>query len=285
MPWCWGNAWVKLKGQSGSMRTRDQAETNHLRVRNYSQSRNRNWELGCSWGSVLSRLPPLPHMFHGETVCPRLARLKRDKLQISITPSSVTNTEHLGLSTGGYFCLHLILTLPLCPYNLLSAQFTGQRNLTTMDMAVRADPHCWGGSFQLFYFFTFVVLGWTQARQGLSHGVISSIILYREKNCLCVTFFIYLFFFESVSKSPGTYSVYQAGLNLRDLTATASPVLVLKACTFTIKKKKKSCLYVSMEARGSPGAEVPAAWCGCWEPDTAFLADSSPILLTADPPL
>lgn len=133
--------------------------------------------------------PTLPHMFHGETVCPRLARLKRDKLQISITPSSVTNTEHLGLSTGGYFCLHLILTLPLCPYNLLS---------------VRADPQCWGGSFQLFCFFTFVVLGWTQARQGLSHGVISSIILYREKNCLWVTFFIlfYFIFLKQCLKKP-----------------------------------------------------------------------------------
>lgn len=165
--------------------------------------------------------------------CLRLARLKRDKLQISITPSFVTNTEHLGLSTGGYFCLHLILTLPLCPYNLLSAQLTGGRNLTTKDMAVRADPYCWGGSFQPFCFFTFVVLGWTQARQGLSRGAISSIIVYREKNCLCAT----LLFFETVSqKALELNSVHQAGLNLRDLTASASPVLVLKTCTFFIFK-------------------------------------------------
>lgn len=205
MPWCWGNAWVRLKGQSGSTRTRDQPETNHLRVRNYSQSRNRNW--AGSWGSVLSRLPPLPHMFHGETVCLRLARLKRDKLQISITPSSVTNTEHLGLSTGGYFCLHLILTLPLCPYNLLSSQLTGGRDLTTKDMAVRADPHCGGGSFQPFCFFTFVALDWTQARQGLSHGAISSIILYREKNCLCVTL-LFFFFLRQCLKKPWNLTLY-----------------------------------------------------------------------------
>lgn len=85
--------------------------------------------------------------------------------------------------------------------------------------------------------------------------------MYREKNCLCAT----LLFFETVSqKALELNSVHQAGLNLRDLTASASPVLVLKTCTFFIFKDNynfffKLCLYVSMEGRESPGAEVPAA--------------------------
>lgn len=97
----------------------------------------RNW--ARSRGSVLSRLPPLPHMFHGETVCLRLARLGRDKLQSSITPSSVTQTEHLGFSTGCYFSLISPLPQPH-PYNLLL--LPAGRNLSTKGMAGKAGLGC-----------------------------------------------------------------------------------------------------------------------------------------------
>jgi hypothetical protein len=50
-------------------------------------------------------------------------------------------------------------------------------------------------------------------------------------------FFSFFFFFETVSlcrpSCPGTHSVDQAGLKLRNLPASASQVLGLKACTTT----------------------------------------------------
>jgi hypothetical protein len=51
-------------------------------------------------------------------------------------------------------------------------------------------------------------------------------------------FFKSFFFFSSFSRQgfygyPGTHSVVQAGLEFRNLPASASQVLVLKACTAT----------------------------------------------------
>ena len=54
---------------------------------------------------------------------------------------------------------------------------------------------------------------------------------------LCVCLFVVLVFRDIVFLSnpvcPGTYSVDQAGLELRDLPASASQVLGSKACTTT----------------------------------------------------
>jgi hypothetical protein len=56
-------------------------------------------------------------------------------------------------------------------------------------------------------------------------------------NCWQVLCFVFCFFRDRVSLCspgcPGTHIVYQAGLELRNPSASASQVLGLKACTTT----------------------------------------------------
>jgi hypothetical protein len=61
--------------------------------------------------------------------------------------------------------------------------------------------------------------------------------------CFCffvVVIVIFLFFEASLYSPgcPGTHSVDQAGLELRNLPASASQILGLKACAITAQKEK-----------------------------------------------
>jgi hypothetical protein len=82
---------------------------------------------------------------------------------------------------------------------------------------------------------------------GKHYTVIPSVItLYIEPSkCFCLfvffVFCLFLFFWDRVSLynpgCPGTHSVDQAGLKLRNPSVSASQVLGLKACTTTARSK------------------------------------------------
>jgi hypothetical protein len=74
-------------------------------------------------------------------------------------------------------------------------------------------------------------------------------------------FFVCLFvfwFFETGFLCPGTYSVDQAGLELRNLPASASQVLGLKACATTARLGSNSCfVIISLNNSGNSGYSFP----------------------------
>lgn len=125
------------KGQSGA--TRDQPETNSLRVRDYSCRPGVG--IGLVHEAVCFPDSHHSHTFHGETVCLRLARLRREKLHSSPTPSSVTKTEHMGFSTSAYIPLHPILTLQPSLI-IICCQLMVGRDLTKREKVGKADLHC-----------------------------------------------------------------------------------------------------------------------------------------------
>ena len=69
---------------------------------------------------------------------------------------------------------------------------------------------------------------------------------------VCFLFFCFVFFRDRVSLCspgcPGTHSVDQACLKLRNLPASASQVLGLKACA-TIARLKKCTTYKEIQAK------------------------------------
>jgi hypothetical protein len=69
----------------------------------------------------------------------------------------------------------------------------------------------------------------------------------------CWNFFFFLVFQDRVSlcspSCPGTHSVEQAGLELRNPPASASQVLGLKACTTTARQNAGILKYFPLESR------------------------------------
>ena len=119
-----------------------------------------------------------------------------------------------------------------------------------------------------------------------------------SKSCCSIFFFFFGVFWDRISLYnpgfPGTQSVDQVGLELRNPPATASQVLGLKVCTtmpgFCILILKKDlcvwalphmfvgtrCLWrweegiVSPRTNVTDGCELP---CGCWQPNLGPLKE------------